>query len=268
MIIGPLFGGIFTTKSTWRLGFNIGSAIVPVIIIVLSRIGSLRVSDSGQETRPWYTYRVLDLIGPITLTASIIGLLFSLKWAGITRPWNDAAVIRLFVTVCRLYSVDIRLIKSFKTQSLFLINTFFYLESHIHRKSMFFGVFSLYRPYYIELSLLAFVSGLSFLPMAHYLPFMYQIKGSSAFYSGIYTTPFVLVYIITSIPQMIVKIAWYKIMIGALLSLIGFVLLDNIENKSDVKLMGYQIIYAAGLGIVFPFHGMLSHILSSMFHAN
>ena len=98
------------------------------------------------------------------------------------------------------------------------------------------------------------MSRIAFLGANYYLPFFYQAKGHSASKSGVDILPFMLSLIISSIvgSGFVKRTGHYYtfLVVGPLFASIGAGMLITInENTSSARLIGYQIILGAGLGL-------------------
>jgi len=97
---------------------------------------------------------------------------------------------------------------------------------------------------------------ISFLAATYYLPFFYQAKGKTAAQSGIQIIPFMLSAVIGSFSSGgLVNVTGHyltMILVGPLVAAVGGGLLFTIDEYTpNARLIGYQIIFGAGLGVAF-----------------
>jgi MFS family permease len=90
-IVGPILGGAFTDKLTWRWCFWInlpfgGLAIVIVSIFFKSPNRDFSHIPMKQKIRE------MDLPGAFFLISAITCLLLALSWGGVKYPWKDSKV--------------------------------------------------------------------------------------------------------------------------------------------------------------------------------
>ncbi|KAJ6508457.1 major facilitator superfamily domain-containing protein [Mycena sanguinolenta] len=101
-VIGPLIGGAFTDKLSWRWCFFINLPLGAISIAGVTFL--LKSSPPLGSDRSKRTYRDifrqtlrLDYVGATLVAGAITSLELSLQWGGNTKPWNDKAVIICFV---------------------------------------------------------------------------------------------------------------------------------------------------------------------------
>jgi hypothetical protein len=96
----------------------------------------------------------------------------------------------------------------------------------------------------------------AFLSLIYWLPLGYQVKGRTAAQSGIDIIPFMLAVVVASFVSggIVNAIGHYLsiIIIGPCIAAIGAGLLFTFkEDTSGAALIGYQIVFGAGLGLAF-----------------
>ncbi|KAI0172246.1 major facilitator superfamily domain-containing protein [Hypoxylon sp. FL1284] len=94
-IVGPFLGAALIQSSTWRWCFGINLPLGAVTIVLCSFL--LQVPGTGQKIPLSRKLKDLDLLGTVSLVASVVCLLLALQWGGSTYPWNNGRIIALFV---------------------------------------------------------------------------------------------------------------------------------------------------------------------------
>ena len=108
-VVGPLLGGVFTDKLTWRWCFWINLPIggVTIAIILFSLKEARKVADASLG---WMgKLKQLDLPGTLTLLPAIVCLLLALQSGGTRWAWSSSTVIALFILGFILFAIFIGL---------------------------------------------------------------------------------------------------------------------------------------------------------------
>ncbi|PWY84792.1 MFS general substrate transporter [Aspergillus heteromorphus CBS 117.55] len=236
-VLGPVLGGVFTTRLTWRWCFYInlpfGGAAFAAIFFLLNtpapRNGGMGLKEQ---------LLLLDPLGNLALIPSVTSLLLALEWGGSAYPWNNWRILLLFIL------------------SGILFLTFIYLEIRNQEKSL------IPPRIFKQRSVLAgtiwttcMSAGMTVI--LYYLPLWFQvIKDVNAEKSGIMVLPFVLSMTVTVITSgiLVSHLGYYNpFMYGCTIIMsIAVGLLSTLSPTAPpAKWIGYQILFGIGLGLGF-----------------
>ncbi|TLS31505.1 hypothetical protein PpBr36_02221 [Pyricularia pennisetigena] len=98
-ICGPILGGYFAGKMTWRWCFWINLPLGAVTLATMVLIPSRNSDDSATGESPSFVSKVLqlDLVGAGILLPSVTMLMLALQWGGAEFSWNSPTIIGLLV---------------------------------------------------------------------------------------------------------------------------------------------------------------------------
>ncbi|KAI1394362.1 MFS general substrate transporter [Hypoxylon trugodes] len=235
-ILGPILGGVFSTKVTWRWCFYInlpfgGATILAVLLLFKSpkrpQLDSISLKEKLNR---------IDFIGLLLFIPSIVCLLLALQWAGSTYAWNDGRIIALFV-VFGMVGIIFLAFEFWKGAEATLPLRM------LARRSVAAATWN------------CFCNGATFLTFVYYIPFWHQVIGNvTAADSGIRLLPFVLGVVIMAMISgaLVSKLGYYAPMmiLSSIIAPIGAGLMTTwTVDTSFSKWVGYQALLGIGIGL-------------------
>ncbi|KAE9962055.1 hypothetical protein EG328_001049 [Venturia inaequalis] len=102
-IVGPLVGGVLTTKASWRWCFWLNLCVgVPALAGILF---FLPASPPPEKRKGTFTEKLwkFDPVGNMLLAPGLVCVLLALQWGGTRYPWNDFVVLALLASGSALF---------------------------------------------------------------------------------------------------------------------------------------------------------------------
>ncbi|TVY73227.1 MFS gliotoxin efflux transporter gliA [Lachnellula suecica] len=249
-VVGPLLGGVFTSKLTWRWCFYInlpigGVAVATIFFFFKTPQGAIVANDITLSEK----ILQMDFPGAFLIMAGVICYTLALQDGGVTRPWNSSRVIGLLV-------------------GFVLITIAFGIVEYLQKDR------ALLLPRIMKdrtvLVCCAFISllGASFFVLLYYLPIYFQsVQGVSASESGVRNLPLIIsmtlfIILCGGLLTAFGRFAPFLIC-GAVITTVGSGLLYTLDVGSpSSQWIGYQILAGIGLGLCFQIPVMSGQALA------
>ncbi|KAI1463160.1 MFS general substrate transporter [Daldinia caldariorum] len=229
--IGPVLGGVFTSKVTWRWCFYVNLPISGVGFFVLLFV--LKLHNPRTSVREGLA--AIDWLGSLLIVGGTLMFLFGLEFGGVTYPWNSAQTICLIVFGVVTVGIFVAVEKWYAKYPVIPLRLFQFGKN-------------------ISTFAICLVHGAVFISGSYYLPLYFQaVLGVSSLLSGVYILPYVLSLSFMSIASGIFmkKTGKYlpAIIFGMFFMTLGFGLFIDLGAQENwAKIIIFQIIAGIGVG--------------------
>ncbi|KAI1302783.1 major facilitator superfamily domain-containing protein [Xylaria venustula] len=245
--LGPLFGGLLVSYSTWRWAFYLALPIGGVALVMLFLFLHVNYDKSRSLATKLSS---LDWLGNIVFIGASSSVLIALSWAGGEYQWSSYEVlVPLIIGIVAL----IGFVALEATR--FVVNPM--VPLHLFASPVTSIVF-----------LLTFLHGVVTIWALYFLPVYFQgVLGATAYRSGIMLLPTILALVPAAIVGglLLTKLGRYKPLLVVALAFIvvGFGLFSLLnENSTTGAWVGFQIVESVGTGLAIP--GLLPALLAPL----
>jgi MFS family permease len=235
-VVGPLLGGLFTDKLTWRWCFYINLPVGAVTIVVIFLILHLPNQKLDEQASGWIAkIKQLDPIGTLVFFPGVLCLILALQWGGTTYSWKNARIVVLLV-LCVVLCLAFAGIQIWKQEGATIPPRLF------KQRSIAAAVW------------FSFFHGSSMIVILYYLPIWFQaIKNVTAVRSGIMLLPLVLSTVFGSLSSgiLVSNLGYYTpfFILSSVAMSIGAGLLSTFTpTTGHAQWIGYQVLFGIGIG--------------------
>ncbi|KAI1158620.1 putative MFS transporter [Nemania serpens] len=250
-IVGPLLGGVFTSRLTWRWCFYINLPIGAVTIFCMLFFFRTPIGAKGSHGTPMREMLMnFDPIGEVLIFSGLLSFFLAVQWGGVAYPWNSSVEIGLLVG-CILILI------------LFAVNEWYQGDRAL-------VVYRILRQRSIGASAgFIFFLNAGNIALQYQLPIYFQaIQGDSPVESGLKLIPSILsTAFATAVGSGLVgKLQLFQpfLLVASVIATIGCGLIFTFGLSQGIGgIIGYQILFGVGTGLGVQLPNLVATVTSA-----